>query len=76
MSEHAEAPLSLQNAIWSYTDQGLWSVADQEGGAGLPYDGLYFVRQVTHTIVPGTSYTQSFSLSREGTVSTLPAVPL
>jgi hypothetical protein len=45
-------------------------------GAGLTYDGLYFVRQVTHTIVPGTSYTQSFSLSREGTVSTLPAVPL
>jgi phage protein D len=45
-------------------------------GAGLTYDGLYFVRQVTHTIVPGTSYTQSFSLSREGTTSTLPAVPL
>jgi len=37
VSEHAEAPLSLQNAIWSYTDQGLWSVADSEGGVGLPY---------------------------------------
>jgi hypothetical protein len=36
-TEHAEAPLRLQNAIWSYTNQGLWSVADGEGGAGLPY---------------------------------------
>ncbi|MDB4951661.1 MAG: hypothetical protein JWM27_4310 [Gemmatimonadetes bacterium] len=44
-------------------------------GAGFTFDGLYFVRNVTHTIVPGTSYTQSFSLSREGTGSTLPAVP-
>jgi hypothetical protein len=37
VTEHAEAPLQLQNAIWVYTNQGLWSVADQEGGAGLPY---------------------------------------
>jgi len=37
VTEHAESPLSLQNAIWSYTDQGLWSVANLEGGAGLPY---------------------------------------
>lgn len=37
VTEHAEAPLQLQNAIWAYTNQGLWSVADQEGGAGLPY---------------------------------------
>jgi starch-binding outer membrane protein, SusD/RagB family len=36
-TEHAEAPLRLQNAIWSYTSQGLWSVADGEGGVGLPY---------------------------------------
>ena len=36
-TEHAESPLRLQNAIWSYTNQGLWSVADNEGGAGLPY---------------------------------------
>jgi hypothetical protein len=36
-TEHAESPLRLQNAIWSYTNQGLWSVADAEGGAGLPY---------------------------------------
>ena len=36
-TEHAESPLRLQNAIWSYTNQGLWSVADAEGGVGLPY---------------------------------------
>jgi len=36
-TEHAESPLRLQNAIWSYTTQGLWSVADVEGGVGLPF---------------------------------------
>ena len=36
-TEHADSPLRLQNAIWSYTNQDLWSVADNEGGAGLPY---------------------------------------
>lgn len=36
-TEHAESPLRLQNAIWSYTNQGLWSVADVEGGVGLPF---------------------------------------
>ena len=36
-TEHADSPLRLQNAIWSYTSQGLWSVADGEGGAGLLY---------------------------------------
>ena len=32
-----KSPLRLQNAIWSYTNQGLWSVADGEGGVGLPF---------------------------------------
>lgn len=36
-TEHAETPLRLQNAIWSYTNGYLWSVADSEGVAGLPY---------------------------------------
>ncbi|MEO8089643.1 MAG: hypothetical protein ABI703_05040 [Gemmatimonadales bacterium] len=36
-TQHAESPLRLQNAIWSYTNQGLWSVADVEGGVGLPF---------------------------------------
>ncbi len=42
-------------------------------GAGLSYDGFYYVRSVTHTIERG-SYTQQFSLSREGTGSLTPAV--
>jgi hypothetical protein len=36
-TEHAESPVRLQNAIWSYTNGYLWSVADSEGVAGLPY---------------------------------------
>lgn len=32
-------------------------------GAGLPHDGLYFVRSVSHQIKPG-EYRQSFTLSR------------
>jgi hypothetical protein len=43
-------------------------------GAGTPYDGLYFVTQVTHEIERG-SYKQSFSLARNGLVSTVPRVP-
>ena len=42
-------------------------------GAGLSYDGLYYVRRVTHTITRG-DYQQSFTVSREGTGATLPAV--
>jgi len=36
-TEHSDSPIRLQNAIWSYTNSGLWSVADVEGGVGLPY---------------------------------------
>lgn len=42
-------------------------------GAGLSYDGLYYLNSVTHTIARG-SYTQSFQISREGLVSTVPVV--
>ncbi len=45
-------------------------------GAGLSYDGLYYVRKVTHKIdVRKFTYTQDVSLSREGTGSLLPVVP-
>ncbi|HYC31186.1 MAG TPA: RagB/SusD family nutrient uptake outer membrane protein, partial [Gemmatimonadales bacterium] len=37
VTEHAESPLRLQNAIWSYSEGWLWSVSDEEGGSGLPY---------------------------------------
>lgn len=43
-------------------------------GAGLPFDGLYYVKSVTHQIERG-SYKQSFSLARNALISTLPTVP-
>ncbi len=43
-------------------------------GAGLPFDGLYYVKSVTHEIERG-SYKQSFSLARNALVSTFPTVP-
>ncbi len=43
-------------------------------GAGLPYDGLYYVRGVTHDLRRG-SYKQTFSLARNGLFPTLPTVP-
>jgi hypothetical protein len=42
-------------------------------GAGLSYDGTYYVRRVTHTITLG-DYKQNFTVSREGTGSLLPVV--
>jgi hypothetical protein len=44
-------------------------------GAGPAFDGLHYVRSVTHTIKPG-EYKQSFQLSRNGLLSTVPAVPV
>lgn len=42
-------------------------------GAGLAYDGLYYVDSVTHNIKQG-EYKQSFNLSRDGLVSNTPVV--
>jgi hypothetical protein len=42
-------------------------------GAGLAYDGLYYVKSVTHKIKAG-EYKQSFELTRNGLVSTVPMV--
>ncbi|WP_017460715.1 hypothetical protein [Dyella ginsengisoli] len=44
-------------------------------GAGEPFDGLYYVSSVSHRIERG-SYKQSFSLARNGLISTLPTVPV
>jgi hypothetical protein len=44
-------------------------------GAGLAFDGLHFVRQVTHKIKRG-EYKQDFKLSRNGLLPTLPTVPV
>jgi hypothetical protein len=43
-------------------------------GAGLAYDGLYYVNSVTHDVKRG-SYKQTFSLSRDGLISMTPVVP-
>lgn len=42
-------------------------------GAGVQYDGLYYVRQVTHTIRRG-AYRQRFNLAREGLGATVSVV--
>lgn len=44
-------------------------------GAGLAYDGLYYVNSVTHNLKRG-EYKQSFQLSRDGLVSLTPKVPV
>jgi hypothetical protein len=43
-------------------------------GVGLAYDGLYFVKSVTHTLKSG-EFKQSFELTRNGLISLTPAVP-
>jgi hypothetical protein len=42
-------------------------------GAGITYDGLYFVKSVTHDLKRG-SYSQNFTLAREGLISATPLV--
>jgi hypothetical protein len=44
-------------------------------GAGPAFDGLYYVKKVTHKIKRG-EYKQSFTLTRNGLVSTVPTVNL
>lgn len=42
-------------------------------GAGVAYDGLYYVKRVTSTLKRG-EFKQSFQLTRNGLVSTVPGV--
>jgi hypothetical protein len=44
-------------------------------GAGAAFDGLYFVKSVTHSIKRG-EYKQNFSLVRNGLLSITPKVPV
>jgi hypothetical protein len=37
VTEHAESPQRLRNAIFSYGNDFLWSLSDLEGDVGLPY---------------------------------------
>lgn len=43
-------------------------------GAGEAFDGLYYVKSVTHNIKRG-EYKQDFTLTRNGLLSTVPRVP-
>ncbi len=43
-------------------------------GAGLAYDGMYYVESVTHNLKRG-EYKQNFTLSRDGLISQTPVVP-
>jgi hypothetical protein len=43
-------------------------------GAGTPFDGLYYIKSVTHNIKRG-EYKQNFTLVRNGLISTVPRVP-
>ncbi len=43
-------------------------------GAGLAHDGLWHVRSVTHSLARGR-WSQSFQLSRDGLLPTVPQVP-
>ena len=43
-------------------------------GAGVAYDGLYYVSSVTSTLARG-KFTQSFNLTRNGLISITPTVP-
>lgn len=42
-------------------------------GAGITYDGLYYVKSVTHDLQRG-SFTQNFTLAREGLIARDPTV--
>jgi hypothetical protein len=44
-------------------------------GAGVAYDGLYYVQSVTSTLNRG-EFKQSFQLTRNGLVSITPRVPV
>ena len=44
-------------------------------GAGLAYDGMYYVESVTHNLKRG-EYKQSFTLARDGLISQTPTVPV
>ena len=42
-------------------------------GAGITYDGFYYVKSVTHNLKRG-EYKQDFTLTRNGLVSTVSTV--
>jgi hypothetical protein len=73
-TEHRESPLRQQNAIYLYTNDGLWSVSDFEGEVGLGY------RTAEDPRVPFTDFedtgldliTPQFSLDKYGPSDPVP----
>ena len=65
----AEGELSVQRYGGVLQSRGLVGVR----GAGFSYDGLYYVKKITHQIQGGT-YKQKFTLTREGLGSLTPVV--
>ena len=51
------------------------SAAGGVRGAGDAFDGLYYVKSVTHNIRRG-EYKQDFTLTRNGVLSTVSTVPV
>lgn len=79
------ATASLTNAEEAVTGQGELDTVKYQAalkprrtvgvrGMGFTYDGIYYVKSVTHTIQPG-SCRQSFQLSREGHMPLTPVLP-
>ncbi len=50
-----------------------WGMMVGVRGAGIAYDGLYYVDSVSHNIKKG-EYKQNFTLSRDGVISNTPVV--
>ena len=55
-------------------DLSSWFEIASQGPGLLILDGLHYVKSVTHNIKKG-EYKQSFTLGRNGLISTLPRVP-
>lgn len=72
---HAPEPVTGQGEVDTMRYGSVLRVRGLVGvrGAGLAYDGTYYVRRVTHRVTTG-AYHQSFSISRDGTGALLPVV--
>lgn len=75
-AEYAEA-VTCEGALDVTRYGGILSARGLVGvrGAGPAFDGLYYVKSVTHKIKRG-EYKQNFTLTRNGLVSTVPTVNL
>lgn len=73
-AENAEA-VSCEGSLDVTRYRGVLSARKLVGvrGAGPAFDGLYYVKSVTHKIKRG-EYKQNFTLTRNGLVSTVPTV--